>query len=51
VRFLGSYPRALATNGTVAGVGAPAVPDRGTDPDSFAAAERWLAGLRAGTSA
>ena len=51
VRFLGSYPRAAATNGGVPGVGAPAVPDRGTDADAFAAAARWLAGLRTGTPA
>ena len=50
VRFLGSYPRAAATNGTAPGVGAPAVPEHGTDADAFAAAERWLTGLRTGTS-
>jgi prephenate dehydratase len=51
VRFLGSYPRAPGANGTAPGVGAPAVPDRGTDAASFAAAARWLAGLRTGTPA
>ena len=50
VRFLGSYPRAAATDGTAPGVGAPAVPEHGTDADAFAAAERWLTGLRTGTS-
>jgi prephenate dehydratase len=51
VRFLGSYPRAAGANGTAAGVGAPAVPDGGTDADAFAAAARWLDGLRTGTPA
>lgn len=51
VRFLGSYPRAAVANGTVAGAGAPAVPDRGPDAEAFAAAQRWLAGLRSGTRA
>ena len=49
VRFLGSYPRAGGANGTAEGGGAPAVPARGTAAAAFAAAERWLAGLRAGT--
>ena len=52
VRFLGSYPRANGTarpGGTAVGVGAPAVPEHGTDAAAFAAAERWLAGLRSGT--
>jgi prephenate dehydratase len=49
VRFLGSYPRAAnGANGTAAGVGAPAVPEHGTDADAFAAAQRWLADLRSG---
>ena len=56
VRFLGSYPRApmtngTATNGTAAGVGAPAVPEHGTDAAAFAEAERWLGGLRSGVPA
>jgi prephenate dehydratase len=51
VRFLGSYPRAAATNGAAPGVGAPAVPEHGTDAAAFAAAEQWLAGLRTGTPA
>jgi prephenate dehydratase len=51
VRFLGSYPRAVGTNGTGPGAGAPAVPDRGTDAGSFAAASRWLAALRGGAPA
>jgi prephenate dehydratase len=48
VRFLGSYPRA---NGAPAAVttGAPAV--GGAGAEAFAAAERWLAGLRAGSLA
>ncbi len=51
VRFLGSYPRAngMGANAGAHGVGAPAVPARGVDADSFAAAARWLAALRAGT--
>lgn len=50
VRFLGSYPRANGTgDGPAPGVGAPAVPEHGTDAAAFAAAERWLAALRAGT--
>jgi prephenate dehydratase len=48
VRFLGSYPRAGGVNGTAPGVGAPAVPEHGTDSAAFAAAERWLADLRSG---
>ena len=44
-------PRAANTNGAARGVGAAAVPDRGTDADSFAAAQRWLAALRSGTPA
>ena len=51
VRFLGSYPRAGSANGTAPGVGAPAVPEHGTDAAAFAAAERWLAGLRSGAPA
>lgn len=56
VRFLGSYPRAngVARAGGGArktGAGAPAVPEHGTDPAAFAAAERWLAGLRSGSAA
>ena len=53
VRFLGSYPRAAnGTNGAgTTGVGAPAVPEHGTDADSFAAAQRWLAALRSGAPA
>jgi len=50
VRFLGSYPRAVGTNVAGPGAGAPAVPDRGTDAGSFAAANRWLAALRSGTA-
>jgi prephenate dehydratase len=46
VRFLGSYPR--AANGPVGGDGASAVPPAAA-PADFAAAEEWLAGLRAGT--
>jgi prephenate dehydratase len=46
VRFLGSYPR--AANGPVGGEGASAVPPAAALAD-FAAAEEWLAGLRAGT--
>jgi prephenate dehydratase len=50
VRFLGSYPR--AGNGTPAAeVGSPAVPFGGTDAARYAAAQKWLAGLRAGTTA
>jgi prephenate dehydratase len=47
VRFLGSYPRATAAE-PAPGAGAPAVPLSGTGAEAFAAAERWLAGLRAG---
>lgn len=52
VRFLGSYPRAGTGpgNGTAGGA-APAVPLGGADADEFAAAQEWLAGLRAGTTA
>ena len=50
VRFLGSYPRAAGGNGAASGVGAPAVPEHGTDAAAFAASERWLAGLRSGGS-
>jgi prephenate dehydratase len=50
VRFLGSYPRAGDRNGAASGVGAPAVPEHGTDSEAFAASERWLAGLRSGGS-
>jgi prephenate dehydratase len=50
VRFLGSYPRAAGGNGATSGVGAPAVPEHGTDAAAFAASERWLAGLRSGGS-
>jgi prephenate dehydratase len=50
VRFLGSYPRAGNGNGGAAGPGAPAVPLGGSDAESFAAAQEWLAGLRAGTA-
>lgn len=48
VRFLGSYPR--AGNGAPRAVdhGAPAVPVGGADAAEYAAAEEWLAGLRAG---
>jgi prephenate dehydratase len=51
VRFLGSYPRAAASNGTAPGAGAPAVPEHGTDAAAFAAAQRWLTGLRTGSRA
>jgi prephenate dehydratase len=67
VRFLGSYPRAAGTNGAgtngagtngagttvlgTNGVGAPAVPEHGTDAESFAAAHRWLEALRSGSPA
>jgi prephenate dehydratase len=37
-----------SSNGTAPGVGAPAVPEHGTDAAAFAAAERWLADLRSG---
>lgn len=46
VRFLGSYPR--AGNGAAPRPTGPAGPLGGTD--GFAAAERWLAALRSGTS-
>ena len=46
VRFLGSYPRAGGRNGAASGVGAPAVPEHGTDSEAFAASERRLAGVR-----
>jgi prephenate dehydratase len=49
VRFLGSYPRAAGTPGPAAGAGSPAVPARGSDAEAFAAAQRWLAGVRSGT--
>jgi prephenate dehydratase len=50
VRFLGSYPRAGGTPGPAAGAGSPAVPARGSDAEAFAAAQRWLAGVRSGTA-
>ena len=46
VRFLGSYPRAGD-----AMPADPAVPLGGADPARYAAAQEWLAGLRAGTTA
>jgi prephenate dehydratase len=50
VRFLGSYPR--AANGAGAAVSAfPTGPVGEADPAAFAAADSWLAGLRAGTIA
>ena len=50
VRFLGSYPRANGLGRPGSGAGAPAVPG-GVGPAQFAAAEQWLARLRAGTVA
>ena len=48
VRFLGSYPR--AANGRASGE--PGTPVIGpSDADAFAAAQNWLASLRAGTTA
>jgi prephenate dehydratase len=51
VRFLGSYPR--AGNGARPGgdAGVPALPIGGADALEFAAAQEWLAGLRAGSVA
>jgi prephenate dehydratase len=51
VRFLGSYPRANGAARTATEPGAPAVPVGGTDAAGFAAAQEWLAGLRAGSVA
>lgn len=51
VRFLGSYPRAENGNGAPASTGESAVPLGGADAAGFAAAERWLAGLREGSVA
>jgi prephenate dehydratase len=51
VRFLGSYPRANGMSGGDAGGGASGVPLGGPEAAAFAAAERWLAGLRAGSAA
>jgi prephenate dehydratase len=52
VRFLGSYPR--AGNGPdpqqTCGSAAPAVPVGGAGAAEFAAAQEWLAGLRAGSA-
>jgi prephenate dehydratase len=58
VRFLGSYPRvtnglpqAMGGDGAAAGgIGADGGTLGGADASEFAAAERWLAGLRAGTT-
>jgi prephenate dehydratase len=47
VRYLGSYPR--AGNGATDDADPPPAPFGDADADGFAAAERWLAGLRAGT--
>jgi prephenate dehydratase len=49
VRYLGSYPR--AGDGATDGGSPPPAPFGDADADVFAAAERWLAGVRAGTSA
>jgi prephenate dehydratase len=59
VRFLGSYPRAthglpqaVGGDGAAAGgIGADGAPLGGAGAAEFAAAERWLAGLREGTTA
>lgn len=48
VRFLGSYPRANGMSGATADATEPAVPVGGAGAAAFTAAERWLAGLRAG---
>lgn len=53
VRFLGSYPRAVAGcdgRGTAV-TPQPAPVPRGQAPDDYRAAASWLAGLRAGTEA
>jgi prephenate dehydratase len=47
VRFLGSYPRA----GNAMPDGPAAAPIGGADPARYAAAQEWVAGLRAGTTA
>jgi len=48
VRFLGSYPRAV--NGRASGEpGSPVIGP--SDADDFLAAQRWLEGLRAGSTA
>jgi prephenate dehydratase len=51
VRFLGSYPRAGNGAPSAAGDGAPAAPVGGAGAAEFAAAQDWLAGLRAGSVA
>jgi len=52
VRFLGSYPRAGGGTGNGApGAGAPVVPLGGADAAGFAAAQAWVDGLRAGSTA
>ncbi|AEA22442.1 prephenate dehydratase [Pseudonocardia benzenivorans] len=48
VRYLGSYPRATPLNGAGSGAGAPAVPLSTAGHAEFAAAQQWLAALRAG---
>jgi prephenate dehydratase len=50
VRFLGSYPRAANGNSAPPSTSPPG-PVGEADPTAFAAAESWLAGLRAGTFA
>jgi prephenate dehydratase len=49
VRFLGSYPR--AGNGASTAPGTSPLPIGGTDAEQFAAAQKWLDGLRAGGTA
>jgi prephenate dehydratase len=50
VRFLGSYPRAGNGPQQTCGSDAPAVPVGGAGAAEFAAAQEWLAGLRAGSA-
>ncbi|MDN5914789.1 MAG: prephenate dehydratase [Pseudonocardia sp.] len=50
VRFLGSFPRAGDVAGPAPGAGSPAVPLGAASAEQFSAAQRWLAGLRDGTS-
>lgn len=51
VRFLGSYPRANGSQPGPGGSGAPAVPLSIAGAAEFAAADRWVAALRAGGQA
>lgn len=51
VRFLGSYPRAGNGAGSGPGSGTPPLPVGGADAAEFAAAQQWLAALRAGSVA